>query len=165
MGLGDLSIPMTKGNINHGSITEKINIMSRSRKKAIFKDKGHRKDDYWRTYRRVTKPVIKKFFNYKRNLYDWFYEDVLYPEYVDELIDKGYNKEDAYIIANLETSYDYYLEPELKSPKEVINDWDYSDYAIKTEFYTKSDMWEFKDSKMYLDEEGHFKYLAKLRRK
>ena len=165
MGLGDLFIPMTKGNINHGSITEKINIMSRSRKKAITKDKGWMKYGYWRTYRRVTKSAIKKFFNYEKEAYDWLYEEMLFSEYVDELIDKGYNKEDAYIIANLETSYDYYLEPELKSPKEVINDWDYLDYTIKTEFYTKSDMWKFKDSQMYLDEEGHFKYLAKLRRK
>ena len=139
--------------------------MSRSRKKAIFKDKGHRKDDYWRTYRRVTKPVIKKFFNYKGMLYDWFYEDMLYSEYVDELIDSGYSEDDAHKIANIKSSYDYYMEPEIKSPKEVINDWDYSDYTIKTEFYTKSDMWRFKDSQMYLDEEGHFKYLAKLRRK
>ena len=139
--------------------------MSRSRKKAIFKDKGHRKDDYWRTYRRVTKPVIKKFFNYEKEAYDWLYEEMLFSEYVDELIGKGFSEEDAYIIANIQTSYDYYLEPVLKSPKEVINDWDYSDYTIKTEFYTKSDMWEFRDSQMYLDEEGHFKYLAKLRRK
>ena len=139
--------------------------MSRSRKKAIYRDKGHRKDDYWRTYRRVTKPVIKKFFNYKGMLYDWFYEDMLYSEYVDELIASGYSEDDAHKIANIKSSYDYYIEPEIKSPKEVINDWDYSDYTIKTEFYTKSDMWRFKDSQMYLDEEGHFKYLAKLRRK
>ena len=45
MGLGDLSIPMTKGNINHGSITEKINIMSRSRKKAIIKGMNMLKDN------------------------------------------------------------------------------------------------------------------------
>ena len=97
--------------------------MSRSRKKAITKDKGWMKYGYWRTYRRVTKSAIKKFFNYEKEAYDWLYEGMLFSEYVDELIDKGYNKEDAYIIANLETSYDYYLEPELKSPKEVINDW------------------------------------------
>lgn len=41
MGLEDLFIPMTKGNINHGSITEKISIMSREvEKKAIIKDRG-----------------------------------------------------------------------------------------------------------------------------
>ena len=77
--------------------------MSRSRKKAIYKDRGHRKEDYWRTYRRVTKPVIKKFFNYKGMLYDWFYEDMLYSEYVDELIDSGYSEDDAHKIANIES--------------------------------------------------------------
>lgn len=139
--------------------------MSRSRKKAIIKDRGGRKNDYWRTYRRVTKSAIKKFFNYEKEVYDWLYEEMLFSEYVDELLDRGLSEEEAYIIANTKVSYDYFLEPELKSPKEVINDWDYSDYTIKTEFYTKSDMWEFRDSQMYLDEEGHFKYLAKLRRK
>ena len=108
--------------------------MSRSRKKAIYKDRGHRKEDYWRAYRRVTKPVIKKFFIYKKNLYDWFYEDVLYPEYIDELIERGYSEDDAYKMASIKSSYDYYVEPELKSPKELINDYDYSDFRVDYEY-------------------------------
>ena len=108
--------------------------MSRSRKKAIYKGRGHRKEDYWRAYRRVTKPVIKKFFNYKGMLYDWFYEDMLYSEYVDELIDSGYSEDDAHKIANIKSSYDYYIEPEIKSPKEVIDDYDYSDFRVDYEY-------------------------------
>lgn len=34
--------------------------MSRSRKKAIYKDKGFRKKDYWKTVRRVHKVIIQK---------------------------------------------------------------------------------------------------------
>ena len=138
--------------------------MSRSRKKAIYKDRGHRKEDYWRAYRRVTKPVIKKFFIYKRNLYDWFYEDVLYPEYIDELIESGYSEEDAYKIASIKSSYDYYMEPELKSPKELINDYDYSDYIRDYEYTLRYDYYTCHRTGE-TDVEEHEEYVKAMRRK
>ena len=138
--------------------------MSRSRKKAIFKDRGHRKNDYWRAYRRVTKPVIKKFFNYKRNLYDWFYEDILYSEYIDELIECGYSEDDAYKMASIKSSYDYYVEPELKSPKELINDYDYSDYTMDYEYRLRYDCYTCHRTGE-TDVEEHEEYVKAIRRK
>ena len=153
--------------------------MSRSRKKAIYKDRGHRKEDYWRAYRRVNKQITKHFIDSARKFVDCYYNEWdEFFKFKNFFIQEGMDPEEAHLEAYYHIEDDvifdkissdlyrlWWESPEYKLPKEVINDWDYSDYTIKTEFYTKSDMWEFKDSKMYLDEEGHFKHLAKLRRK
>ena len=64
--------------------------MSRSRKKAIVKDIGHRKREYWRVHRRVNRQLMR---------------------------------------TNISDS-----EFELKSPKELINDYDYCDWIFNAEY-------------------------------
>ena len=49
--------------------------MSRSRKKAIVKDVGHRKKDYWRVHRRVNKEITKHFIDSAREFVDCNYDD------------------------------------------------------------------------------------------
>ena len=146
MGLGDLSIPMTKGNINHGSVTEKINIMSRSRKKAIYKDRGHRKEDYWRAYRRTNNQIVRFFYKsatHRTSCYD-SWDD--YLEYMRKFKEQGYSEEEASMMTYMEVEdnedfpicsnfhQDWAEEPNVKSPKEVINDYDYSDFRVDYEY-------------------------------
>lgn len=85
--------------------------MSRSYKKAIVKDNGS-KDIYWKTIRRVVKNTIKKFSNTK---------------YYEENIELNYSEPDVFVKDEKE------LEDMIKQPKEIINDYNYSDYTIDFE--------------------------------
>ena len=78
--------------------------MSRSTRKAIYKDKGHRKNDYWKVHRRVNKQIGKHYFKVNP-------DDYLQP----------------YRWGQLES-------PQYKSPRKLINDYDYCDYIIDEEY-------------------------------
>lgn len=109
--------------------------MSRSRKKAIYKDKGHRKKDYWRVHRRVNNQILKRNL---RSSYKEIYEAPVIPE-IDgyyEAIVSYQNSRECYEIylENLNVVDSLDLEHNLKLPKELINDYDYSDYTSDCEF-------------------------------
>ena len=65
--------------------------MGKSKKKAIVKDVGHRKGDYWQVHRRTNKQILKN------------------------AVDNGNE------------------EVEFLQPKELINDYDYSDWLFDME--------------------------------
>ena len=66
--------------------------MGKSRKKAIVKDVGHRKNDYWQVHRRTNKQILKN------------------------------------AVENGEEEIPF------KQPKELVNDYDYSDFTIDMEY-------------------------------
>ena len=66
--------------------------MGKSKKKAIVKDIGHRKNDYWQVHRRTNKQILK-------NAVEIGAEEI-----------------------------------EFLQPKELIDDYDYSDYTIDMEY-------------------------------
>ena len=66
--------------------------MGKSKKKAIVKDIGHRKNDYWQVHRRTNKQILK-------NAVEIGAEEV-----------------------------------EFLQPKELVNDYDYSDFTIDMEY-------------------------------
>lgn len=178
MGLEDLFIPMTKGNINHGSITEKISIMSRSRKKAIIKDRGARKNDYWRTYRRVNKQITKHFIDSAREFVDCNYNEWdEFFKFKNFFIQEGMDPEEAHLEAYYHIEDDvifdkissdlyrlWWESPEYKLPKEVINDYDYCDFAIDYEYTLRYEYW-FDHNKREWDTDKHEEMVKKLKRK
>lgn len=89
--------------------------MSRSYKKAIVKDNGS-KDIYWKTIRRVVKNTIKKFSNAK------------YYQINREL---NYGEPDVFGWDDYKDEKE--LEDMIKQPKEIIDDYNYSDYTIDFE--------------------------------
>ena len=119
--------------------------MSRSRKKAIYKDKGHRKKDFWKVHRRINKNNLKGILStnytvkYTYGGYDeWDLLDVEYLYKNDPFKLEYYSWE-------LRECYDIYLKNlvigdggllnEYYIPaKTLINDYDYSDYRIDYEF-------------------------------
>ena len=122
--------------------------MSRSRKKAIYKDKGHRKEDYWRVHRRVNKQITKHFIDSAREFvncrYDEWDEFFKFKEY---FIQKGMNPEDAHLEAYYHIEDDvsfgkissdlyrlWWESPEYILPKALVNDYDYSDFRMDYEF-------------------------------
>lgn len=66
--------------------------MGKSKKKAIVKDVGHRKNDYWQVHRRTNKQILKN------------------------AVENGAE------------------EIEFLQPKELVNDYDYSDFTIDMEY-------------------------------
>ena len=100
--------------------------MSRSRKKAILKDKGN--SDYNKTIRRINKQIVNQFkINYQEIEpleYNEEKEEYFKPEFFD-----GY-------------SGFYLIEPEqqLKNPKEIINDYDISDFKTNFEVFTSKEL-------------------------
>jgi len=90
--------------------------MSRSYKKAIIKDNGS-KDIYWKTIRRVVKNTIKKFYNAK---YYQINRELNYSEPDVFGWDDDFKNEKE-------------LEDMIKQPKEMIDDYNYSDYTIDME--------------------------------
>lgn len=124
--------------------------MSRSTKKAIYKDKGHRKEDYWRVHRRVNKQINKHFFTSATHVtpHYWCFEpDEVYFDTLQKFLDQGMSHEEAGYEANCAHEDDWWFEkiagnnykswweePEFKNPKELINDYDYSDFRSDYEF-------------------------------
>lgn len=115
--------------------------MSRSTRKAIYKDKGHRKNDYWKVHRRVNKANFKyaitsqftEKFTYQSD-WDDSYKDIDEDDEIGWIIYSWNNKEcyDFYM-SNLKVNDIKDLEIEFKNPKELINDYDYCDYIIDEE--------------------------------
>ena len=122
--------------------------MSRSRKKAIVKDKGHRKEDYWRVHRRVNKRITKHFIDSARKFVDCRYDEWdEFFKFKEYFIQKGMNPEDAHLEAYYHIEDDvsfgkissdlyrlWWESPEYKLPKELIDDWDYSDWRYDAEY-------------------------------
>ena len=122
--------------------------MSRSRKKAIYKDRGHRKEDYWRVYRRVNKQITKHFIDSARKFVDCYYNEWdEFFKFKNFFIQEGMDPEEAHLEAYYHIEDDvifgkissdlyrlWWESPEYKLPKEVINDWDYSDFRIDYEY-------------------------------
>ena len=122
--------------------------MSRSRKKAIIKDRGARKNDYWRTYRRVNKQITKHFIDSAREFVDCNYNEWdEFFKFKNFFIQEGMDPEEAHLEAYYHIEDDvifgkissdlyrlWWESPEYKLPKEVINDWDYSDFRIDYEY-------------------------------
>ena len=122
--------------------------MSRSRKKAIIKDRGSRKNDYWRTYRRVSKQITKHFIDSAREFVDCNYNEWdEFFKFKNFFIQEGMDPEEAHLEAYYHIEDDvifgkissdlyrlWWESPEYKLPKEVINDWDYSDFRIDYEY-------------------------------
>ena len=91
--------------------------MSRSRRKAIVKEVGKLKKVYWRIYRRVNSQIVKNY-----SLKEWV-EPIYYDYYED---DEG----DHYA----PIPEDIFLEDKVVSPKQLINDYDYSDFTLDYEY-------------------------------
>lgn len=124
--------------------------MSRSRRKAIIKDVGHRKEDYWRVHRRVNKQINSHFYSSSTHISPQYWMtdyDELYFETIQKYKDLGMTQEEAYYEAIYEHEDDFWFnrlvgnscrhwweEPEFKQPKELVNDYDYSDYTIDYEY-------------------------------
>ena len=122
--------------------------MSRSRKKAIYKDRGHRKEDYWRAYRRVTKQITKHFIDSAREFVDCNYNEWdEFFKFKNLFIQEGMDPEEAHLEAYYHIEDDvtfgkissdlyrlWWESPEYKLPKELINDYDYSDYTSDYEY-------------------------------
>lgn len=90
--------------------------MSRSYKKAIVKDNGS-KDIYWKTIRRVVKYTIKKFTNAK------YYKDNIELNYAEPDVFGWDDYKDEKELHNM-----------IKQPREIIDDYNYSDYTIDFEY-------------------------------
>ena len=120
--------------------------MSRSRRKAIVKDVGHLKKVYWRIYRRVNNQIVKHFFDnakHRVSCYDNWDDFFMYK---NRFIEKGYSEEEAHIMAYEEVEdnedfpicsnchIDWAEEPCIISPKQLIDDYDYSDYTLDYEY-------------------------------
>lgn len=151
--------------------------MSRSTRKAIYKDKGFAKESYWRIHRRVNKQINKHFFTsatHVTNNYWNFNPDELYFDTIQKYIDQGMDDEEATIEANFAHEDDWWFEkiagnnykswweyPEFKKPKELINDYDYCDYIIDEE----NDWSTFSYNLEVEHREDRKEILAKMRRK
>ena len=124
--------------------------MSRSRRKAIVKDVGHLKRVYWRIYRRVNSQIVKNY-----SLKEWV-EPIYYDYYED---DEG----DHYA----PIPEDIFLEDKVVSPKQLINDYDYSDYRIDYQYGRKKGYYFFvTNSFQYKEKQKEMEeYASKLKRK
>lgn len=123
--------------------------MSRSTRKAIYKDVGHRKREYWRVHRRINKQIVNHFFESAKepSAHYWLTDfDKNYFEAIEKYENQGMSREEAYYEALYEHEYDFWWsrmvgnscrewweEPELKNSKELVNDYDYSDYSLDFE--------------------------------
>lgn len=151
--------------------------MSRSTRKAIYKDKGHRKNDYWKVHRRVNKSILKHWIDGNRNVVtnDIQFED--YPEFDWVMmlhLENGatFYEAESEVYEDLEFDIywgsiisDLFIQwwetPEFKHPKELVNDYNYCDYIIDEEnnwitFCYKLDVEHREDRKHWI---------AKMRRK
>lgn len=120
--------------------------MSRSTKKAILKDCGHMKDVYWKVHRRTNKKIVKHFFESARHRVTKYDNWDDFFEYKKKFQKEGYSEEEAHLMASYEVEdnedfplcsnchIDWAEEPDVKYPKELINDWDYCDYIIDEEY-------------------------------
>lgn len=124
--------------------------MSRSKRVAIIKDKGHRKEHYWKVHRRVNRQITKYFLDSARRFvctnYDEWDEFFKLKNY---LISKGIPSEEAHYEATYLVEDDifrrlssdlyqlWWESPEYKQPKELVNDYDYSDYRLDYEYRRK----------------------------
>ena len=117
--------------------------MSRSVKKAIVKDKGHRKACYWKIVRRAEGSTLRDYLTQNRYLADHHFIGTSYfEERVEEYMDLRMSYEEAYdytwendeadsdgdfnMVSTLQL--EWWEEPEFKSPKVLVNDYDYCDY-------------------------------------
>lgn len=123
--------------------------MSRSARKAIYKDKGFGKSDYWKVHRRVNKAINKHFFTSATHIsiHYWLTDfDELYFETIRKYEDLGMTQEEAYYEAIYEHEDDWWYNrlvsnscrewwetPEFKNPKQLVNDYDYCDYIVDEE--------------------------------
>lgn len=118
--------------------------MSRSKRKAIYKDKGNVNNYYWKVHRRVNKAslnhLIKSNFTVK---YVYNGEKWLDEEELKKINESDYIAWEVYTW-NHKECYDFYMsnlklddigdfDSWYKSPKELINDYDYCDYIIDEE--------------------------------
>lgn len=120
--------------------------MSRSRKKAILKDKGPMKEVYWRVHRRANKQIVRHFYESATNKISCYNNWDDYFEYRRKFEDQGYSEEEASMMAyeEVEDNEDFPIcsnfhqdwgeEPNVKLPKELVNDYDYSDYRLDYEW-------------------------------
>lgn len=124
--------------------------MSRSRKKAIIKDVGHRKEDYWRVHRRVNDSNLKHWIESSRRLsahnfvIDEFKEfDYLKNKYILDGHGELKAEYDAWEDLEFDLSFStsasnlfryWWEEPEFKRPKELVNDYDYKDWVLDYEY-------------------------------
>lgn len=120
--------------------------MSRSRKKAIVKDKGSMKEVYWRVHRRVNKQIVRHFYESATHKISCYNNWDDYFEYRRKFEDQGYSEEEASMMAyeEVEDNEDFPIcsnfhqdwgeEPNVKFPKELVNDYDYSDYRLDYEW-------------------------------
>lgn len=120
--------------------------MSRSTKKAIVKDVGHMKDVYWKIHRRVNKQIVKHFFESARHKVTKYENWDDFFRLRKEFEMKGYTEEESNWMASYEVEdnedcplcsnchIDWAAEPKVKLPKELVNDYDYSDYTLDYEY-------------------------------
>lgn len=120
--------------------------MSRSRKKAIVKDKGPMKEVYWRVHRRANKQIVRHFYESATHKISCYNNWDDYFEYRRKFEDQGYSEEEASMMAyeEVEDNEDFPIcsnfhqdwgeEPNVKLPKELVNDYDYSDYRLDYEW-------------------------------
>lgn len=133
--------------------------MSRSKKVAIIKDKGHRKEHYWKVHRRVNRQITKYFIDSARRfVYTGYDEWDEFFRLKDYFISKGMSPEEAHYDANLYVEDDvtmrgisgnlyrlWWESPEYKQPKELINDYDYSDYHYCLDYEYRKKKGYFRD--------------------
>lgn len=120
--------------------------MSRSRRKAIYKDKGRRKKEYWKIHRRVNKQIVRHFYENATHKISCYNNWDDYFEYRRKFEGQDYSEEEASMMAyeKVEDNEDFPIcsnfhqdwgeEPNVKFPKELVNDYDYSDFRIDYEF-------------------------------
>lgn len=154
--------------------------MSRSRKKAIVKDKGHRKEDYWRVHRRINKQIVKFFYKSATNRLSNYSNWDDYFEFRRKFEEQGYSEEEASMMAYEEVEdnedfpicsnfhQDWAEEPNIKYPKELVNDYDYSDYIWDMEYtlrYNYHVYYNYRTDQIESDYESHEDTVKKMRRK
>lgn len=143
--------------------------MSRSYKKAIYKDVGHLKRDYWKRYRRYSNQVTRNYIHKKdTSKFWWKSENEVYNEEYKNLLKKGLVENDADWYATLLSCEDYYQELVYKNPKELINDYDYSDYTFDYEYtcrYNYYVYYNWRTDEIETDELEHEEHVKIMRRK
>ena len=147
--------------------------MSRSTRKAIYKDKGFAKESYWRIHRRVNKQIVRHFYESVTHKISCYNNWDDYFEYRRKFEDQGYSEEEASMMAyeEVEDNEDFPIcsnfhqdwgeEPNVKLPKELVNDYDYCDYIIDEE----NDWSTFSYNLEVEHREDRKETLAKMRRK
>ena len=147
--------------------------MSRSTRKAIYKDKGFAKESYWRIHRRVNKQIVRHFYESVTHKISCYNNWDDYFEYRRKFEDQGYSEEEASMMAyeKVEDNEDFPIcsnfhqdwgeEPNVKLPKELVNDYDYCDYIIDEE----NDWSTFSYNLEVEHREDRKETLAKMRRK